>query len=299
MRVVITGITGYIGSHLAKDCLDRGWTVFGLVRPDSKTDLLKQNGILSKVKLYRFSQGVDSLRKVLRKVKPDVVCHMATLYIAEHKPDQVAALIDSNIRFGAELLEAMRQEGVNSLVSAETTWQYNPQGKVEPVNLYAATKEAFAVLNQYYVDSFGFRTVKFKLFDTYGGKDNRPKLLNKLREISKTGEILELSKGEQILDFTHIEDVTSAFCLGIKRVFKLKSGKIEEYVISGKRMALKDWIWVIEQLIKRPLPIVLGAKPYRIREVMVPWSGGIKIKGWRCKVDFRKGLRSFFRDFQL
>lgn len=296
MKVLITGITGYIGSHLAKDCLQRGWTVYGIVRPDSKTDLLKQNGILSKVRLYRSFQGVESLRKVLQKVKPDVVCHMATLYIAEHKPDQVAALIDSNIRFGGELLEAMRQEGVSSFVSAETTWQYNPQGRVEPVNLYAATKEAFAVLNQYYVESFGFRTVKFKLFDTYGGKDNRPKLFNKLREISKTGEILPLSMGEQILDFTHIEDVTSAFCLGIKKVLLLKNGKSEEYMISGKRMALKDWIREINRILKKPLPVVLGARPYRAKEVMVPWNGGSMIKSWSCKVDCRKGLEHFFNE---
>ena len=297
MKVLITGITGYIGSHLAKDCLERGWTVYGVVRPDSKTELLKQNGILSKVKLHRFSQGTESLRGILRKIKPDVVCHMATLYIAEHKPDQVAALIDSNIRFGGELLEAMKQEGVISLVSAETAWQYDPEGNVGPVNLYAATKEAFAVLNRYYGDAFGLRSIKFKLFDTYGGKDNRPKLFNKLREIAKSGQILELSKGEQILDFTHIEDVTAAFLLGLKRVLQLKPGKTEEYVISGKRLSLKKWIGEINRIIKKSLPIALGAKPYRAREVMVPWSGGDKIKGWRCKIDYRNGLKTFFGDF--
>ena len=294
MKVLITGITGYIGSHLAKECLEQGWSVYGLVRPDSKTDLLKQNGILSKVRLHRFSQGTESLRGILRKIKPEVVCHMATLYIAEHKPEQVAALIDSNIRFGGELLEAMRHEGVNALVSAETAWQYDPEGNVAPVNLYAATKEAFAVLNRYYGDAFGLRTIQFKLFDTYGGKDNRPKLLNKLREIRKTGVVLELSKGEQILDFTHIDDVTAAFYLGIQRVLKLKSGKTEEYVISGKRMALKEWIQAINLNLKKPLPVVLGAKPYRAREVMIPWNGGVKIKGWRSQVSVKKGLQEFF-----
>lgn len=293
MKVLITGITGYIGSHLAKDCLERGWTVYGLVRPDSKTDLLKQNGILSKVKLHRFSQGVESLRGIIRKVNPDVVCHMATLYIAEHQPDQVAALIDSNIRLGGELLEAMKQEGITAFVSAETTWQYDQEGNVAPVNLYAATKEAFAVLNRYYEEAFGLRTIKFKLFDTYGGEDNRPKLFNKLREISKTGQFLELSKGEQILDFTHINDVTAAFCLGIEKVLQLKIGKTEEYVISGRRMRLRDWIGEMNRFLTEPLPVVLGAKPYRTREVMVPWNGGRKIKGWKCKVSVKKGLQLF------
>jgi nucleoside-diphosphate-sugar epimerase len=296
MRVLITGITGYIGSHLAKDCLQRGWNVSGIVRPESKRDLLKKNGILSRVKLCRFSSGVDSLREILRKTKPDVVFHMATLYLAAHRPDQVASLMDSNIRFGCELLEAMKEEGVTALVSAETTWQLDPQGKVRPVNLYAATKEAFSILNHYYGDAFGLKTVKFKLFDTYGGIDNRPKLFNKLREISKSGEILQLSKGEQVLDFTHVDDVTSAFCLGANRVLQLKKGVTEEYVISGDRMPLKEWIQKIDQILDRPLPVALGMKPYRAREVMMPWSGGKKIRGWTKKVSLKKGLQTFFTD---
>ncbi|MES2308287.1 MAG: NAD(P)-dependent oxidoreductase [Verrucomicrobiota bacterium] len=294
MKILITGITGYIGSHLAKDCLRKGWTVYGIARPDSKTELLQKNGILSNVKIERTDGGVASLQKIIQKAKPDLVFHMATLYVAEHQPQQVGSLIESNIRFGCELLEAMRAEGVDCLVSAETAWQFDPMGNIRPVNLYAATKEAFAVLNHFYEDAYGFRTIKFKLFDTYGGNDNRPKLLNKLREISKTGQVLELSKGEQILDFTHIDDVTAALCLGAKRVLLLKKGKCEEYVISGYRLSLKNWIQKINQIMGSPLSVRLGAKPYRAREVMIPWPGGKKIKGWKCKVSPLQGLSLFF-----
>lgn len=294
MRVLITGITGYIGSHLAKDCLQRGWTVAGIARANSKTELLKKNNILSKIKLYRVQEGVGSVRKALQKAKPDVVIHLATLYISEHREDQVASLIDSNIHFGAELLEAMRLEGVRSLVNAETTWQYNPQGKVQPVNLYAATKEAFAVINSYYCDAYGLKTIKFKLFDTYGGNDNRPKLFNKFKEILRTGETLELSKGEQIVDFTHIDDVTQVFCLGIERVRRLNLGVNEEYVITGERHSLRKWIQIINEITGRKLPVVLGAKPYRKREVMKPWSKGKKIKGWKARVSSKIGFKEFF-----
>lgn len=297
MKVLITGITGYIGSHLAKACIKEGWKVHGLVRFNSNFELLEQNSIRNNIDLHEFQGGVESLQKIIQHVKPDIVVHMATLYLAQHQSNDVKALVDSNIKFGAELLEGMRVEGVRKIVVAETTWQYDPHGKARPVNLYAAMKEAFAVLLRYYVDAYRFSAVQFKLFDTYGGYDNRPKLLNKLKQIAGTEEVLELSKGGQIVDFTHIDDVVRAFMIGIQRVRTLKKGKSEEYVISGDRKTLRNWIRMIQKISSKEIIVKMGVKPYREREVMQPWANGKRIKGWKPFISSEEGLRKFFRTF--
>lgn len=294
MKILVTGISGYIGSHFAKAASTHEWDVHGLLRADSDVRLLEMNQVVEDVCLHRFDGCFENLLSILREVQPEVVVHFATLYAAEHDFSKIGPLVDSNVKFGVELLEAMRQASIPGIVVAETAWQYNEDGLVGPSNLYAATKEAFSVILRYYSDAYGLKVVKMKLFDTYGGCDVRPKLLNKIREVLKNGGVLELSEGGQILDFTHVEDVVDAFCLAVGRLQAIRPGTVEEYKVSGHRMRLKDWIEFLNELLKTALPTKLGARPYRFREVMCPWAGGRAIEGWCPRIPPEVGMVEFF-----
>ena len=78
------------------------------------------------------------------------IIHLASLYLASHRPDQVADLVNANILLGTSLLEAAKLAGVRWFLNTGTIWQnyQSPECSDEyhPVNLYAATKQAFITM---------------------------------------------------------------------------------------------------------------------------------------------------------
>ena len=80
-----------------------------------------------------------------------------------------------------------------------------------PVSLYAATKQAFQDILQFYCEVRGLRAVTLELPDTYGPDDKRPKLFSLLDRVARSGETLQMSPGEQLLDLLHVDDVVHGY----------------------------------------------------------------------------------------
>ena len=85
-----------------------------------------------------------SLIQVAADVRPAVTYHIAGYYLSDHKPEDVDRLIDSNIRFGTVLLEALAHAGGGNVVNLGSYTQNYDSTDYRPLNLYAATKQAFA-----------------------------------------------------------------------------------------------------------------------------------------------------------
>ena len=119
--------------------------------------------------------------------------HLATRFLAAHDRHQVRDLIDTNVRFGAELLEAAHHANVRWFLNTGTFWQHFHSDDYAPVNLYAATKQCLDDIGRYYAAACGLRFITLMLNDTYGPDDHRPKLFNLLRTLALTGEALDMS----------------------------------------------------------------------------------------------------------
>jgi len=229
--------------------------------------------------------------RAIGSFRPDTIFHLASLFLAQHTPGQVEPLVLSNVLLGAQLLEAMRAGGVQGLVNAGTAWQNFSGDEYLPVNLYAATKQAFADILLYYVETAGVRAVTLKLFDSYGPGDTRRKLLHMLLECMRSGQPLAMSGGEQVLDLVHVDDLCRAFLRAAELIADPAQPANAVYAVSGgQRRTLRAVVATVERAAGRPLPIVWGARPYREREVMQPWSGP-PVPGWQPQIGLEDGLR--------
>jgi nucleoside-diphosphate-sugar epimerase len=132
---LVTGATGFVGSRVARHLAAAGWKVCALVRPESKLDQLKGGGGAEQVETFVFDGLHASLVAKLQALKPDVVFHLASLYLAQHKPEDIPALVASNITFGTQLLEAMMAAGVKQLVNTGTGAQHYQNAAYSPFNL--------------------------------------------------------------------------------------------------------------------------------------------------------------------
>ena len=280
-RALLTGVTGFLGGYTARCLIADGWQVAAVVRTSSRTELLPA-AVREQIVFYD-AEHMD-LREIVREAAPDVVFHLATYYTTIHSYDEIDDLIASNVTFGTKLLDAMDRNNVRRLVYARSSWQHYSGDGYEPANLYAASKEAFDAIVRFYEAANGLQRIGLTLFDTYGEDDRRNKLLAVLPKIAAEGKRLALSPGEQQVDFVHAEDAARAFELAGSY---LAEGRVElcgDYIVSsGTAVTLRELIRRYECLRGEQMPVDWGARPYRVREVMIPWRGGRILPGWERK----------------
>lgn len=294
MKLLISGTTGFIGKNLVKRLLEEKHTVFTIVRPSSNPSSLEDS-----VTKFVFDGDMESLISFMQEEKIDGVIHLASLFLAGHKPDDIKGLIESNVLFGTQLLEASVKAEIPWFINTGTFWQHYENKKYSPVNLYAATKQAFEDIAKYYTETSNINFVTIKLSDTFGPFDTRPKIFNLWTKISQTKEKLGMSPGKQIIDISHIDNITDAYLQLIKLLSEDKKNKLKNKsfaIHSNERVTLRKLSKIFEELSKTKLNINWGEKEYRLREVMKPWTGGDKIPGWKVSVKLRDGIKKMFNN---
>lgn len=288
-RALVTGASGYIGSHLARRLIADGWDVHVLLRHDSRDALL--DAAREHLVVHRIGGDTAGIVEAVRRAAPDVVFHLAAAFMAEHVPGDVAPLVQSNLLFGTQLLEAMHANGVRLFINTGTAWQHYGNRDYDPVNLYAATKQAFEAILTYYVSAHGFAATTLVLFDTYGPDDPRPKLMRALWQAAARGAPLAMTSGEQVLDLVFVDDVVEAFLAAERSLRAGPPGLFRYGVSSGAPLRLRDLVACFEAVAGLPLDIRWGARPDRARDPFTLWTGFVPPPGWRPRVGLTDGLR--------
>lgn len=288
MKIFITGATGFIGKHLVKQLTEQG--------NDITINLYgeEQSPFTDNVKTYQLCiENTLTDIQFLAENKFDGIIHLASLYLTVHNPEEAVKLIDSNVRFSTYILECASQAHINWFVNTGTFWQNYQNADYSPVNLYAATKQAFESIARYYIETEQIRFATLRLCDTYGPDDTRPKIFNLWERIARTGETLEMSAGEQLIDISYIDDIINAFILLAtylqNKHTEVKSGAVFA-VKANKRFTLRELAAIYEHATGFTLNINWGAKPYRGREVMIPWENGMVVPDWKPNISIEEGI---------
>jgi nucleoside-diphosphate-sugar epimerase len=290
-RALVTGATGFIGSRLSAALLARGVRVTALVRPGSDTRELRNvaGERTSGLELVFYPKA--TLPDILAKARPDIVFHLAARYLDHHTPEQVAELVQSNVLLTAQLLEAVSAARACGFIHTGTFWQHAAGASYSPNSLYAATKQAAADLIAYYCQRRGLRALSLMLYDVYGERDPRPKLLSLLFSAAQHATPLDMTPGQQRVELVHVDDVCAAYLHAADEMLTggLPAQGEAYYVSSGSPRTLREVVELYARLLGQPLDIRWGGRPYRDGEVMQPWVGA-SLPGFRPRVELQDGL---------
>ncbi|ARN76533.1 NAD-dependent epimerase [Nonlabens spongiae] len=247
--ILVTGIAGFIGFHLAKRLLEDGHRVIGIDNLNTYYDVdlkyarLQQLGV-SKNNSEFYNREVKSdtyealvfyqlkledranLPKLFLNHKIDVVCNLAAQAGVRYSIENPDVYVDTNVTGFLNILECMRHHHVQKLVYASSSSVYGNTDQVpfsvdqnvdHPISLYAATKKSNELFAHTYSHLFGIQTIGLRFFTVYGpwGRPDMAAYLF-IDAITKDKPIQVFNNGELSRDFTYIDDIVD----GVEKVIK-------------------------------------------------------------------------------
>ena len=316
MRVLITGITGFAGSHLADYILTNhpDVRVFGFVRWRSRMDNIVH--IQDKVELHEADiKDVISLKKALADIKPDRIFHLAAQSFVPASWRLPAETFAINAIGQINLFEALLSLKLNPKIhiagSSEEYGHVNPDevpmketNPLRPLSPYAVSKVAQDLLAYQYFKSYGMKTVRTRGFNHTGPRRGdvfvTSNFAKQIAEIEKRKKepVIHVGNLEAKRDFTDVRDIVRAYWLAAE---KGEDGEVYN-VGTGKAMAMKEMLDILLSLSKAKVKIKVD--PERLRPSDVPilqsdCSKFVRLTGWKPRIPLEqtfKDLLNYWRE---
>ena len=224
MTTLITGIAGFIGSHLARNLLARGDKILGIDNISDYYDVNLKYDRLKSLKSYKnfiFEKSdisnYSGLEKIIKKHKVSKICHLAAQAGVRYSLEAPMAYIKSNIVGHLNMLEICRNYDIKNIVYASSSSVYGGNTKVpfsvsdrvdNPVSLYAATKRSDELMSYTYNHLYGINTIGLRFFTVYGPW-GRPDMATWIftKKIINEEPIDVFNNGNMERDFTYIDDI--------------------------------------------------------------------------------------------
>jgi len=224
LKVLVTGVAGFIGMHCAKRLLARGDEVLGIDNLSTYTSVELKKDRLAQLEGLRFEQ-VDiadeaSLKIIFENENPELVLHLAAQAGVRHSIEHPQAYVQANLVGFANLLECCRRHPPRHLVFASSSSVYGASSKLpwsesdnvdHPVSFYAATKKANELMAHAYSHVHGLAASALRYFTVYGpwGRPDMSPMLF-ARAIMDGRPIQVFNHGDMARDFTYVDDAVEA-----------------------------------------------------------------------------------------
>jgi CDP-paratose synthetase len=281
-KILLTGVTGFLGSHLAKALLFAGHEVVALKRRTSS--LRRIESIADDLALVDVD-GLDFDALFTQHNKIDAIIHTATAYGRNN--ETVSEIFDANTVFPLQLLDAGSRAGVKVFINTDTILdQY--------LNLYSLSKNQLLQWGKFFSIHNKLKFINLRLEHFYGPADDASKFTTYVINncMANTPE-LKLTLGEQKRDFIYIDDVVSAYLLVLEKATDFDASFIEFDVGSGQSISIRSFVETVHRLTASHTHLSFGAMPYRRGEVMHSEAdiSGLSALDWQCQYDVVAGLK--------
>ncbi len=294
MRVLITGATGFVGRTLIPYLCKNGVTdIAVLVRSRQKATSLFGELPLTVIEI----STPETWREEVINYNADVVLHLAALFNTRCDQQSATDLVNANILFTTHLLEAVSNSNCSHFVNVGTFTEFlHGAGEYMPNSLYAASKSATRPIIKFYQLQGGFKWINTVLYTSYGRRNESKKVIDYMIDALDSPTEVNFSKGEQILDFVHVDDMADFFYTLISKIDKFTENFTELHLGTGQGHSIRDLAETIESVFNKKINASWGGLPYRPYDAMyavAPIAKNIELLNWRAKISLTEGLKIF------
>lgn len=307
--ILLTGITGFIGTHLADRLINDGYNVFGIVKPSVSRDIkLVKKYVENAALLTADLSDFHSVRNTMRTINPDIVVHLAALSPVRESFERPFEYFQTNTIGTMNLVNSMIEQPDmknKSFILASTAEVYGLQEKkpfteelpLNPTSPYAVSKAAADMYLRMISGVYDLNGIVLRPTNSYGRKFDKSFFVEYLVTEMLNGNKIYIGAPDSVRDYMYVDDHVNAYFLVIKNakmknVFNVGTG----IGMSNRELALK-----IAKLIGfDENKIVFGSYPpgypFRPRISDQPYIvlNSEKIKKhleWEPKVKFDEGIR--------
>lgn len=306
-RALITGITGFVGSHLAEYLLANGIEVYGTIRWRSKEENISH--IKNQLNLISADlRDATSTENVIKKAEPDYIFHLAAqsfVPMSWHAPQET---ITTNIISNLNILEAVRKLNIDPVIQiAGSSEEYGhvytnelplkETNPLRPLSPYAVSKVGQDMLSVQYHRSYGLKTVITRAFNHTGPRRGEVFVTS---NFSKQIAEIEKDKKEPILyvgsltakrDFSDVRDIVKAYWLAVNKCIY---GEVYN-ICSGKSMTIEHMLNILLSLsIRKDIkikPVQSRMRPSDVEILEGDCSKFMGKTGWKPEIPFEQTLK--------
>ena len=328
-KIFITGSSGFIGFHVSKQYLDKGFKVCGFDSMNNYYDVgLKKSRlkILKNYKNFSFIKGNLENQKILNKsiirFKPSIIIHLAAQAGVRYSIKSPKVYLNSNIIGTYNLIEVAKKLKVKHLMIGSSSSVYGSNKKFpfqeidktdNQVSLYAATKKSTENLAHSYSSLWKLPVTMLRFFTVYGPL-GRPDMayFKFTQKIIKKKQIEIYNKGKMYRDYTFIDDIVGGIISlinkapNIRQIGKFKNDSLSHVapfrilnIGNTKKVLLLDFIKSLEKEIgikakKKFLPMQKGDVHSTLSDTKLLQQ----ITGYKTKTNYKLGIKKFVKWFK-
>ncbi len=310
MKILITGATGFIGSHLSELCVEKGHkvTAFDRYNPNYNLGWLEKSKHRKKIKfIFGDIRDYDSVSKAVSG--SDIVIHLAALIGIPYSYVSPLAYIRTNIEGTYNVLEACKNHKIKQVIVTSTsetygTAKYVPMDEKHPLlaqSPYAASKISADQIALSYWNSFKLPVKIIRPFNTFGPRQSSRAIIPTIILQALNNKNIKLGNLKPSRDFLYVEDTAKAYL----EIMKCKKffGKIVN-VGSGKEISIKKIVFIIKKIINSKSKIITDRKRVRGKssEVQRLKCDNTLIKkntNWKVSKNFEDGLEETIEWFKI
>jgi CDP-paratose synthetase len=284
-HIVLTGATGFLGSHLLSALLSKGYSVTILKRTSSDTYRIKD--LLSQVRVVDVD--ITPLEDAFMFGYVDTVIHTACSYGRDGEGAQ--SMVESNLLFGLNVLETAVRFKTRSFLNTDTVLP-------KYLNSYSMSKKQYVEWIKQFTKQIQIVNLRIEHF--YGPKDDARKFLPWLiSQFENNVARIPLTEGTQLRDFVYIDDVVAAYQTILRNIQNLS--EFNEFdIATGDLISVRDLVNKLHVEYKR-LNVsnsILGFGDVAVREGEMT-SGEVDMSmllnlGWEVTVPLDKGIKKLF-----
>lgn len=309
MKALVTGISGFVGSHMAEFLLQRNVEVTGTIRQRSRMDHIKH---LSDIRLVECElRDPFSVEHLIKEIKPDLIFHLAAQSFVPTSWNSPIDTIHNNVAGQVNIMEALRRFDLSCKMqvacSSEEYGHVEPHetpiretNPLRPLSPYAVSKVAQDYLGYQYYKSYGLPIIVTRTFNHTGPRrgenfvtSNFAKQIAQI-EKGKIPPVLHVGNLSAKRDFTDVRDVVSAYWLALE---KGKPGETYN-IASGKCCTIREMLDLL--LSYSSATISIEEDPARLRPSDVEILLGDYQKfhdetGWKPEIPFEKTMKDLLQ----
>lgn len=289
-RILITGITGFVGSHLAQKLIGKGAHVFGISKNVNSKNILKAN-------ITNYS----ALDTFIKDAKIEICFHLASASLVEEGQLHPRQTFKVNTEGTLNILESARNNKLEKVIIASTSHVYGDNKlpylekySSKPSRPYETSKACADLIAQSYAESFNLPVLIPRFVNIYGPGDlNFQRLIPKTIKSVLEGFSPQMWGGKAIRDYLFIDDAIEAYLLLVKvNINKVGTNRIFNFG-SGNMISVEELIKKIIQISGKSSKIkkIGDERIGEIKSQYVSWEKASSLLGWKPKISLEDGLR--------